>query len=89
MPYDTASPAMAAVLYALRPQETYFRLSDPGTLSVNSDGAVRFTPLAEGKHKYLIADPAQKDRALTAYAELASAKPLPRRTFRPTQKKQE
>lgn len=89
MPYDAASPAMAAALYAVRPQETYFKLSDAGTFSVRDDGRLKFTPSADGKHKYLIADPAQKDRVQQAYAELASTKPVPRRTFRPTQKKQE
>jgi hypothetical protein len=89
MPYDAASPALAAVLYAVRPQETYFKLSEPGTLSVREDGRLGFTPSRDGKHKYLIADPAQKDRVTQAYTELASTKPVPRRSFRPTQKKKE
>jgi len=87
MPYDAASPALAAALYAVRPQETYFKLSDPGVLSVEN-GRVRFKPSADGKHRYLIADPAQKDRVLTAYTELASTKQVPRRG-RPTPKKKE
>jgi len=90
MPYDAPAPAAAAVLYAVRPRETYFKLSDPGTISVLDDGRLRFTPAADGKHKYLIADPAQKDRAIQAYAELASGKPVPRQQrFRPPQKKQD
>lgn len=89
MPYDAASPDLAAALYAVRPQETYFKLSDPGTISVLDDGRVRFTPAADGRHKYLIADPAQKERVLQAYVELASTKPVPRRSFRPNQKKKE
>ncbi|MGO9262189.1 MAG: hypothetical protein ACLQU1_38690 [Bryobacteraceae bacterium] len=89
MPYDAVSSALAAVLYAVRPQETYFKLSEPGALSVLDDGRLRFTPSPDGKHKYLIADPAQKDRVTQAYTELASTKPVPRRSFRPTQKKQE
>ncbi len=88
MPYDAVSPALAAALYAVRPQETYFKLSEPGTLSVQNDGRVRFAPSPGGKHKYLIVDPAQKDRVMAAYTELASTKPVPRRA-RPTQKKQE
>jgi len=88
MPYDAASPDLAAVLYAVRPQETYFKLSDPGTLAVTDDGKLRFTPGANGQHKYLVADPAQKDRVLQAYVELASTKPVPRRSFRPTKKQE-
>jgi hypothetical protein len=87
LPYDAASPALAAVLYSVRPQETYFKLSEPGSLSVAADGRVRFRPSADGKHKYLVADPAQKDRVLAAYTELASTHPVPRRSFRPGQQK--
>jgi len=89
MPYDAAAPALAAVLYAVRPRETYFKLSDPGTLSVGGDGRVLFKPSPDGKHKYLIADPAQKDRVLAAYTELASTHPVPRRSFRQGQKKKQ
>jgi hypothetical protein len=89
MPYDATSPDLAAVLYAVRPQETYFKLSEPGSISVLDDGRLKFTPAADGRHKYLIVDPTQKDRVLEAYVQLASTKQVPRRTFRPTQKKQE
>src|ERR1039458_476426 len=33
MPYDAPALAMAAALYAVRPQETYLKLSDPGTVT--------------------------------------------------------
>ena len=88
MPYDAPSEAMAAALYAVRPQENYFRLSEPGTISVSEDGRTRFTAASSGKHRHLILDPAQKERILQAYAELASGKPVPRRAFRPGAKKQ-
>ena len=87
MPYDAVSPDLAAALYAVRPKENYFQLSDPGTIAVQDDGRLRFTPGADGRHKYLIVDPAQKDRVLQAYTELAAGKPLPRRT-RPTKKQE-
>lgn len=91
MPYDAPSTAMAAVLYAVRQKENYFKVSDPGTISVQEDGSTKFTPSANGRHRYLIADPAQKDKIIAAYIELASAKPVPRagRGFRPQQKKQD
>ena len=60
MPYDAAAPALAAVLYAVRPQENYFKVTDAG------------------KHRKLVYDPAQKERILKAYTEIASAKPVPR-----------
>jgi inosine-uridine nucleoside N-ribohydrolase len=88
MPYDAPTWDMAAVLYAARPQEGYFRLSEPGTIRVSDDGRTKFTPTAEGKHRYLILDPEQKDRIIKAYTEIASAKPVPRRP-RFQQKKKE
>jgi hypothetical protein len=87
MPYDAPGAALAAVLYAVRPQEPYFKLSEPGTIGVLDDGRVRFQPAAQGKHRYLVADPAQKDKVLRAYVELASAKPVPRQPRRFGQKK--
>jgi len=34
MPYDAPSWALTAVLYAIRPQENYFKLSEPGTIAI-------------------------------------------------------
>jgi len=78
MPYDAPSWDMTAVLYAVRPQEGYFKLSATGTISVLDDGRTKFTPSNDGKHRYLILDPAQKDRIIKTYTEIVSAKPVPR-----------
>ena len=87
MPYDAAAPSMAAVLYAVRP-DGYFKLSAPGTIGVLEDGRTRFTPAADGRHRYLVIDPGQKEKVLRTYAELASAKPVPRQFGRrPNQNK--
>jgi len=89
MPYDAAAPAMAAALYAVRPQENYFKVSEAGTFTVGDDGKLKHTPGAGGKHKALIADPSQKEKIQQIYAEMASTKPVPRaQRFRPPQKKQ-
>jgi hypothetical protein len=89
MPYDAPAVAMAAALYAVRPQENYFKLSDPGTVTVGDDGGIRLDPAPAGKHRTLIADLAQKDRIQQIYAETASTKPVGRvQRFRPPQKKQ-
>ena len=89
MPYDAPAVAMAAALYAVRPQENYFKVSDPGTVSVADDGRISLTPASGGKHRMLIADAAQKDRIQQIYAETASTKPVGRtQRFRPPQKKQ-
>ncbi|MBC8165995.1 MAG: nucleoside hydrolase [Bryobacteraceae bacterium] len=84
-PYDAPTGDMSAVLYAVRPQEGYFKLSDPGTITVLDDGRTKFTAGADGRHRYLIADPAQKERIVKAYTEVASAKPVPRQRLRPPQ----
>lgn len=87
MPYDAPAPSMAAMLYAVHP-DGYFKLSDPGTIGVLEDGRTKFTPSAEGKHRYLVIDPAQKEKIIQTYVEMASAKPTARpQRFRPPQKK--
>ncbi len=83
MPYDAPSWNMAAALYGGRPKEGYFKLSGPGTIVVHDDGRTSFDNSDKGKHQHLILDPTQKDRILKTYVELASAKPVPPKRFRP------
>ncbi len=88
MPYDAPALAMAAALYAVRPQENYFQLSGPGAFTAAGDGRIRLAPAPDGKHRTLIFDPDQKERIQQIYAETASTKPVPRvQRFRPPQKK--
>lgn len=91
MPYDSPSSDMCAVLYGARPKENYFQLSDPGTIAVLDDGRTKFTSSADGKHRYLIVDPSQRERVVKTFIELASAKPVPRtpRFRRPDQQQQQ
>jgi len=83
MPYNAPSWAMAAVLYAARPKEGYFKLSGPGKINVAADGRTTFAAEEQGNHQYLMVDPSQKEKITLAYVELASAKPEPPRRFRP------
>jgi hypothetical protein len=78
MPYDAPASALAATLHAVHPTQNYFKLSEPGTISVSDDGRTRFTPGAGGAHRYLIVDPARKDEVIKLYTELVSARPAPR-----------
>jgi hypothetical protein len=78
MPYDAPASALAAVLRAVHPEAGYFTLSPPGTITVLDDGRTRFAPAADGKHRYLIVDPAQKERITTLYTAMVSAPPAPR-----------
>jgi inosine-uridine nucleoside N-ribohydrolase len=79
MPYDAPAGEAASILYAVRPHETYFKLSEPGFVRIRDDGGTEFTPAANGKHRHLILDPAQKERVVKTLAELASTKPVIRR----------
>ncbi len=76
MPYDAPTWDMAAVLYAVRPQEKYFKMSGSGRIDVLNDGRTKFTPSPDGKHRYLIPDDSQRERVVNTYTELASAKPV-------------
>jgi hypothetical protein len=78
-PQDAPSWSMAAALFAVRTSESYFKLSEPGTITSTEEGRTRFSASSGGKHRNLLFDPAQKDRILQAYTELASTKPVPRR----------
>ncbi len=88
MPYDAPTGAMAAMLYAIRPQDDNFKLSEPGTISLLDDGRTKFTAAAEGKHRYLILDPALKERIIKTYTEIVSAKPVPKQPRRRQQQQQ-
>jgi purine nucleosidase len=88
MPYDAPSWALAAMLYAVRPNAGYFQVSGPGTAAVADDGRVNFTPSPGGRHRQLALDPAQREHVVQTWTELVSAKPVPRMPrFRPPQKK--
>ena len=90
MPYDAPTWDMTAMLYAVRPEAGYFKLSEPGTISVLSDGSTKFSAAAGGKHRYLILDPSRKEDIVKTYTEIVSAKPVPRQPRRrPQQQEQE
>ncbi len=42
------------------------------------DGRTQFTPGADGKHRYVIVDPAQKERITSVYTTMVAAAPAPR-----------
>ncbi len=88
MPYDAPTTALAAVLYAVKP-EGYFTVSESGTASIDDSGQLRFAPGA-GKHKRLSVDPANAEKIRKVYTEMASAKPVQRqRRTRPPQQQQQ
>jgi hypothetical protein len=76
MPYDAPSAAIAAVLAAVRPESGIFTFSAPTGLMVSATGEV--TATGAGKHKFLKLDPAEREKLVASYVELASMKPVPR-----------
>src|SRR6185503_10562791 len=70
-----STQAVLAALYASNPNAEYFKLSSPGTIEVTAGGQTRLRESAAGKHRYLIVEPAQKDRITEAFVALATAKP--------------
>jgi mono/diheme cytochrome c family protein len=77
MPYDAPTRAMAAVLYSAAGDQSYFRVSEPGIVTVLDDGTTQFKLSANGKHRYLILEPEQKQRVTETYVKLSSAQPPP------------
>jgi hypothetical protein len=75
MPYDAPSSAMAAVLYAVHPDKGFFKVSDPGTMTILADGRGRFSPGSQGKHRQLTAELEQKEKIVQAYRQIVSTKP--------------
>ena len=78
MPYDASTWALAAALYSVRPDDGYFKRSEPGEIAIGDDGRASFTPGGHGRHRYLIFVPGQKPCIEDAYVELVSAEPAAR-----------
>jgi hypothetical protein len=75
MPYDAGSWDIAAAHYAVHPDSGFFKLSDEGTLAVEDDGRMHFSP-GGGKIRSLSIDPEKKEKLIAAFIELTSAKPI-------------
>jgi inosine-uridine nucleoside N-ribohydrolase len=72
MPYDRPTWDLTSVLYAVRPNHGYFSLSEPGIIHVDAEGKTRLESNPAGRHRYLIADPAQRPRILEALVQLST-----------------
>jgi hypothetical protein len=74
MPYDAPAMILAAALYAVRPKESFFSISEMGAMKLQS-GELQFQPGPAGKHCRLIVDAGQKEAALQTLRQFVSAKP--------------
>lgn len=71
-PHNRPTWDLTSVLAVVRPDRGYFTLSPPGRVVVEDDGRTRFTELADGPHRHLIADREQAVRVVEAFVELCS-----------------
>jgi inosine-uridine nucleoside N-ribohydrolase len=74
MPYDRPTWDLTAALEAVRPETGYFGHSERGSVTVEANGATRFTAGA-GDRRYLRLDPAKRGEILEALTLLASQPP--------------
>lgn len=71
-PYDRPTWDITAALYAVRPLDGYFSLSEPGTIQVSAKGVTTFVASNGGKHRYMRMNDFQRARALEAMILLSS-----------------
>ncbi len=66
---------LTSVLHAVRPQAGYFELSKNGRVKVEDDGYVHFTPMSNGRDRYLTMTHDQSLRVIEALRLLVSQPP--------------
>ena len=74
MPYNRPTWDLTAALEAVRPDRGYFTTSQTGAVSVESNGATRFTP-GRGDRQFLRLDPSKRGEILEALELLSSQPP--------------
>ena len=75
MPYNRPTWDLTAALEAVRPDRGYFTASPSGAVSVESNGATRFTP-GRGDRQFLRLDPSKREEILEVLELLASQPPV-------------
>lgn len=75
MPYNRPTWDLTSVLYAIRPDDGYFSLSEKGKIVVKADKKTYLEKDTQGQHQYLIVNEAQRKRILEALMYLSSQPP--------------
>ncbi|MEQ8853065.1 nucleoside hydrolase [Gimesia sp.] len=73
--HDRPSWDLTSVLYAVRPDDGYFTLSQPGRVTVEDDGFLKFQPEELGRDRYLEMNPEQAIRVREVLRDLVSQPP--------------
>ena len=74
-PHERPTWDLTSVLWAVRPERGYFKLSNPGRIRFDEKGLTTFEESPDGNHRYLIADAVQAARVREALTLLASQPP--------------
>lgn len=74
-PHDRPTWDLTSVLAAIRPDRGYFDVSKPGKVTISDDALSRFEEDPQGKHRYLILNPATVERTREALVQLSSQPP--------------
>jgi len=76
-PGASGGPAQAvlAALYAANSTAEYLKLSRPGRIEVTVDGRTVFKESTNGNQRYLIIDPAEKQRITEAFVKMSATRP--------------
>ncbi len=74
-PHDRPTWDLTSVLYAIRPDRSYFDLSSPGRVHVADDGLTTFEAIDKGRDQYLIIRDEQKPRTTESLVQLSSQPP--------------
>jgi len=77
--HDRPSWDLTSVLYAVRPHDGYFDLSEPGKVTVDDDGFLSFHPAKQGRDRYLKMNPLQAVQVKEALRSLVSQPPASRK----------
>jgi inosine-uridine nucleoside N-ribohydrolase len=74
-PHDRPTWDLTSVLAAVRPDRGYFEVSKPGRVTVTDDALTLFAEDPQGKHRYLILNPASSEKTREALVQLSSQPP--------------
>lgn len=77
--HDRPSWDLTSVLYAVRPHDGYFDLSEPGKVTVDDDGFLSFHPEKQGRDRYLKMNSLQAVQVKEALRGLVSQPPVNRK----------
>ena len=74
-PHERPTWDLTSVLWAVRPDHGYFGVSEPGHVTVKTNGETMFEPSPSGRHTFLTLNRGQTTRTREVLAALVSEPP--------------